>query len=85
MHLKKTSILPFTEILQLIEEARNAELCRDIEIMQTVVKAFWEDFNHAPDLSVYEKPIRAELLRIAGVFLSFYGYARNKKDYQIRG
>jgi tetratricopeptide (TPR) repeat protein len=85
MHLKKTSILPTSEVLQLIEEARNAELCRDIDSMQTVAKVFWEDFDCAPDLNGYEKPIRAELLRIAGVFLSFYGYARNKKDYQIRG
>ena len=83
--MKKTSILPQQEILQLIEEARNAELCRDIDSMQKMVEAFWEDFDHAPDLSGYEKPIRAELLRIAGAFFSFYGFARGKKDYQIRG
>ncbi|HSK73401.1 MAG TPA: tetratricopeptide repeat protein, partial [Pyrinomonadaceae bacterium] len=85
MNLKNSSILPLKEILPLIEEARNAELCRDIDLMQKTVNAFWEDFDHAPDLIGYEKPIRAELLRISGAFLSFYGYARNKKDYQIRG
>ena len=85
MNLKKTSILPQQEILQLIEEVRSAELCRDIKLMQTIVKAFWEDIDRAPNLSGYEKPVRAELLRICGAFLSFYGYARNKKDYQIRG
>ncbi|HSK73422.1 MAG TPA: tetratricopeptide repeat protein [Pyrinomonadaceae bacterium] len=85
MNLKKSSILSPTEILPLIEEARNAELCRNIESMQAAVKAFWEDFDIEPDLSGYEKPIQAELLRISGAFFSFYGYARNKKDYQIRG
>lgn len=85
MNLKKSSILSPTEILPLIEEAKNAELCRNIESMQAAVKAFWEDFDNEPDLSGYEKPIQAELLRISGTFLSFYGYARNKRDYQIRG
>src|SRR5687768_1474369 len=85
MHLKKTSILPLNKVLQLIEEARNAELCRDVELMQAIVKAFWEDFDRSPDLSGYKNPIRAELLRISGAFLSFFGYARGQKDYQIRG
>jgi tetratricopeptide (TPR) repeat protein len=85
MNLKKTSILPQQELLQLIEEARNAELCRNIESMRETVKAFWENFDSVPDLSGYEKPIRAELLRISGAFFSFYGFARGKKDYQMRG
>jgi tetratricopeptide (TPR) repeat protein len=82
---RKTSILPQQEILQLIEEAKNAELCRNIESMREMVKAFWEDFDLTPNLSGYEKPIRAELLRIAGAFFSFYGFACGKKDYQMRG
>ena len=85
MHLKKTSILPLTEVLQLIEEARNAELCRDVDAMRNAVNSFWEDIEEPLDISGYEPSVRGDLLRISGAFLSFYGYAHGQKDYQIRG
>jgi tetratricopeptide (TPR) repeat protein len=81
---KTTPKLTSTELLHLIEEARNAELCRDTESLQKILQTVWE-IEETPNFDNYEESIKAELLRLCGVFLSFYGNAQNLKNYQIKG
>ncbi len=76
--------LTTTELLQLIEEARNAELCRDTESLRNILQTIW-NVEETPSFINYDVAIKAELLRLCGVFLSFYGIARNFKNYQLRG
>jgi tetratricopeptide (TPR) repeat protein len=75
--------LTTAELLQLIEEARNVELCRDLDSLRKVLQVVW-NVEETPNFNNYEDAIKAELLRLCGVYLSFYGFARNFKDYQIR-
>jgi tetratricopeptide (TPR) repeat protein len=76
--------LTTAELLQLIEEARNVELCRDLDSLREILQTVW-NIEETPKFDNYDKAIKAELLRLCGVFLSFYGNARSLKDYQIRG
>lgn len=77
-----TCKLTLPHVLQLIEEARNAELCRDTESLQKILQIIW-NVEETPDFNHYDEVIKAELLRIAGVFLSIYGkYSRNAKNFQ---
>jgi tetratricopeptide (TPR) repeat protein len=81
---KTTSKLTLSELLQLIEAARNAELCRDTESLRKILQTVW-NIEETPNFSNYDEAIKAELLRLCGVFLSFYGIAQNLKNYQLRG
>lgn len=82
---KPTHKLTTAELLHLIEEARNAELCRDTDWLQKILQPVW-NIEEVPNFSNYEENIKAELLRLCGVFLSYYGkYSLNQKNYQIRG
>jgi tetratricopeptide (TPR) repeat protein len=79
-----TPKLTTANLLQLIEEARNAELCRDTESLRKTLQIVW-NVEETPNFDNYDYAIKAQLLRLCGVFLSFYGFARNKKNYQLRG
>lgn len=79
-----TPKLPTNDVLLLIEEARNAELCRDTDSLRKILQTVW-NVEEIPNFYNYDEVIRAELLRLCGVFLSFYGNAQNLKNYQIRG
>jgi tetratricopeptide (TPR) repeat protein len=81
---KTTPKLNTAELLQLIEEARNAELCRDVDSLRKILQSVW-NIEKTPNFDNYDDAIKAELLRLCGVFLSFYGIARNLKNYQLRG
>lgn len=82
----KSATKPTTaELLALIEEAKNAELCRDNPLSQQILRRIWTDFSEDPGFDYCEPIIKAELLRISGVFLSFYGKYVNQKNFQIRG
>lgn len=85
MKLEKTSILPRAALVKLIETAKNAELCRDLPSMRECLREIWDDVAAEPDLSGYGDRFKAEMLRLAGAYLSFYGHQINAKDYQIRG
>lgn len=78
---KMTSV----ELLKLIEEAKNAELCRNIPASQQILRTVWSDIENEPNFDGCEPLIKAELLRLSGSFLSFYGKTKNQKNYQIRG
>lgn len=72
------------DTLSLIEDARNAELCRDISSLRNILLKVWDDNNRLPDFAEYEPAIRAELLRLSGFFLTFYGRSRNLRDCQFQ-
>lgn len=79
------ALLTLAALLELIDEARNAELCRDIETLREILRPVWSDIETLPDYSHFETAVAAELLRLSGVFMSFYGLAKNLKDYQLKG
>jgi tetratricopeptide (TPR) repeat protein len=79
-----SSTLMSADVLQLIEEARDAELCRNLDLFREILSTFWEDFEAEPNLTSFAFPAQAELLRLCGVFLNQVGRARGLADYQIR-
>lgn len=79
-----TSKLTTKNVLQLIEEARNAELCRDTQSLRELLQTVW-NIEETPNFNNYDEVIKAELLRLCGVFLSFYGNSQNLKNYQLKG
>jgi tetratricopeptide (TPR) repeat protein len=76
--------LPISDVINLIEEARNAELCRDTDSLRKILQIVWEDNNRVPDFAEYEPVIRAELLRLCGFYLTFHGRSRNLTDFHLR-
>lgn len=82
---KPTPKLTADELLQLIEEARNAELCGDVDSLRKILQTVW-NIEEPPNFNDYEELLKGELLRLCGIFLSYYGkYSLNRKNYQIRG
>jgi tetratricopeptide (TPR) repeat protein len=79
-----SSIVTSADVLRVIEEARDAELCRNLELFRDILSFFWENIVEDPDVSAFDPPFQAELLRLCGVFLSHYGRARGLPDYQNR-
>lgn len=78
------SIVTSADVVRVIEEARDAELCRNLDLFRDILSSFWDDIEREPDLSNFSAPTRAEFLRLCGVFLSQYGRAKGLDDYQIR-
>lgn len=81
----KSTQVTTSEAIKLIEEARNAELCRDIPASHRILSTIWKNLDSNPILDGLEDVLQAEILRLCGFFLSFYGRSRNLKDYQERG
>jgi tetratricopeptide (TPR) repeat protein len=79
-----SSIVTSADVLRVIEEARDAELCRNLELFRNILSLFWENIVEEPDVSSFDPPFQAEFLRLCGVFLSQYGRARGLPDYQDR-
>jgi tetratricopeptide (TPR) repeat protein len=76
--------LTLKDALLLIEEARDAELCRDTDSLRNILQTVC-DFNDClNDFNEYEPAIRAEFLRLCGFYLTFAGRAGNFSDYQER-
>lgn len=80
----RSSIVTSADVLRFIEEARDAELCRNLALFRELLSVFWEDIDGVPDVSSFHQGIRPEMLRLCGVFLSQYGRARGLPDYQER-
>ena len=78
-------ILTVADVLTVIENARNAELCRDIKTLRQILQNVWNNDNRSPDFREYPPVIRAELLRIYGFYLTADGLSRKKENYQERG
>lgn len=84
--LSTTPKLTTDELLQLIEEARSAGLCRDLDSLRNILQTVWNDDTCLPTFAEYEPAIRAELLRFYGFFLTSYGWSsQTRKNYQSQG
>ena len=81
----KITRITTSEALKLIEDARNAELCRDISEYRRILNAVWENLDDEPALGGLNTLLQAEILRLCGFFLSYYGHSRALKNYQERG
>ena len=85
MFTKNLKKIATGEALTLIENLRNAELCRDISVMERILKPIWQNYNEEPLIDNLEVSLQAEILRSCGFFLSYYGRSHNLKSYQERG
>jgi tetratricopeptide (TPR) repeat protein len=85
MFLKTTKKITKSKLTALLEEAKDAELSRDIEESRRIFSSFWQDIETDPDVSDFETVVQAELLRLCGFFLSCYGRSQGKANYQLRG
>ena len=85
MPISKTTQITTSQAIKLIEEAKNAELCRDIPASQNILSAVWKNLDEEPAINGLGNALQAEILRLCGFFLSYYGKAKNLKDYQERG
>lgn len=79
-----SSIATSADVLRVIEDARDAELCRNLEHFEGILSSFWGDITTEPELSSFDQPLQPELLRLCGVFLSQFGRAKGLEDYQNR-
>jgi tetratricopeptide (TPR) repeat protein len=73
-----------TAMSRLIEEARKLEVRRDLEGFKQLFSEIWENIDEEPDFSEFSESQQADLLRLTGFFLSYYGKARNLPTYQER-
>jgi tetratricopeptide (TPR) repeat protein len=80
----KSTIVNSHDALLLIHNAREAEMCRDLDVLKNILSVVWEDIEGSPDYSRFAAPIRAELLRSSGILLSHYGKSRGLTAYQLR-
>ena len=85
MLVKTTKEITESKLAVLLEEAKDAELCRDLEESRRIFSSFWQDIETDPDVSDFEAVVQAELLRLCGFFLSYYGRSQGKANYQLRG
>jgi tetratricopeptide (TPR) repeat protein len=85
MPIPKTTQITTSQAIKLIEEARNAELCRDISALEQILKPILQDYNDEPLIANLDISLQAEILRLCGFFLSYYGRSHNLKNYQERG
>ncbi|NNE68710.1 MAG: tetratricopeptide repeat protein [Pyrinomonadaceae bacterium] len=75
----------FEGVQALIETAKDAEACRDMDSVRELLSPIWENYPETPDFSGFEKNDRAELLRLAGFCLAFRGNANGQNDRLERG
>lgn len=71
------------QILEVITSARNAEICRDISEMQKILHPLIQEHDRLNSFDEFELPIRAELLRLYGFYLTFEGRAKSKRDFHL--
>ena len=73
-----------TKVGLLIDEARVAELRRDADRLKNILSNFPDEWEVSLLLKEYPAEKAAELLRLYGFYLTFYGRAKNLKDYSAR-
>lgn len=85
MILTTQNTVTTVQCLEIIKNAKNAELCRDVSASTKAFTPIWANIDEEPEFSDGLEPqIKAELLRLAGFFLSYSGKTMNKKHYQER-
>ena len=82
--IMKSPTLKSHDALLLIADARDAEMCRDLDLLGGLLLQVWEDFDLDPDYSALNEEVEAELLRLSGVYVSEKGRSRGSIDQQIR-
>lgn len=80
----RPSLATSTDVLPVIEDARDAELCRNLDLFREILSRFWTDIDDEPNVAHFEPAVQAEILRLCGVFLSQYGRARGLAHHQLR-
>lgn len=73
------------KIRNLISDLYEAEFVRDLDKSEKLFSFCWENIEETPDFSRFAISDQAELLRLAGVFLSELGKAKNKTEFQADG
>lgn len=66
----------------LINAASGAILCKDVAHLRSILLPIWEDVSLNPDFHEFDN--RAELLTIAGTYLSEYGKITGNREFQRR-
>lgn len=84
MELNSTPNLTNIDVLTLLDEARTAEKHREIQRLQEILQAVWDDIGAEPDYEKYEPLIKAELYRLSGAFLTLYASSQVLKDIHLR-
>ncbi|HEX8367707.1 MAG TPA: tetratricopeptide repeat protein [Pyrinomonadaceae bacterium] len=85
MPITKHTQITRSQAIKLIEEARNAELCRNINSSRKILSAVLENLDEPPLMKGLEVVLQADILRLCGFFLNNYGRSRNLKTHQERG
>jgi tetratricopeptide (TPR) repeat protein len=80
----KSPTLNSRDLLLLIDCARNAEMCRDLDLLRELLSQVWKDDEIDPNYSTFSEEIQAGLLRLSGVYVSERGRSRGWIDQQIR-
>ena len=79
----KSSTLTSVDVRRVIEEARDAELCRNLDLFRDILSTFWEDIEEEPDVSAFDSSASGRTCcACAAYFLSQFGRARGLADYQ---
>lgn len=79
-----SSIAAPADVILVIEDARDAELCRNLDLFREILSIFWKEIDDEPNVADFEPAVQAEILRLCGVFLSQYGRARGLAHHQLR-
>ncbi len=85
--MKILNSLNDVKISAFIREVRGFEISHDLEGLTDlfISSEFWSDFNKPPDISYFPEQMHGEIMRLSGYFLSNYGRAKQKTEYQERG
>lgn len=70
--------------LKIIEDAREAELCRDIAALRHILEPVWPDIEEDPDFTMWPPLIQAKLLRLAGFLLTYTAKSHAVSRYHSR-
>lgn len=87
LYLRKTMKSPTLkshDVVLLIDNAREAEMCRDLDLLSGLLSKVWENSDLDPDYSYFAPEINAELLRLSGICISQRGRSRGLVDQQVR-
>ena len=79
------SHLTENEVLDLIETAKNARICRNAKLLKESLSPVWKGFGTKPDFSSYGDVSKAELMRLIGFCLIYDGYRANQPDHLTEG
>lgn len=80
----KSPTINAQDVLLLIDNARDAEMCRDLDLLSNLLSEVWEEGDFSPDYSHFQPKINAELLRLIGVCISQHGRSRRLIDQQLK-